>query len=370
MNTLQRYILKEFFKPFIFIMISFVGLYIIAQLVDEMRAFVEHRPVLSVILLYYLYRIPFFAVQVMPLAVLLTALLSLGQLSRQNELIALRASGVSFFQVVSPIGVAALGLVGVMFIFNEIVLPTTNPKADYIKRVRIEKKADDGYSLRRDRIARRLPGNYIIYIKQLDAQAGQGSDVILTVWDEKLHGIKERFDAPFAQWQNGLWTLTNPRIRLFDNMGNVIRYQEKPIIQIPIASPPKAFIREPKNDTELLSTPTSELLQRIRSYKELGTNPLREEVQLYLKFAFPFANFILALLGVSLPFLFPSGQRALIGAAIGFVVTLITGFFYIGFIAIGSSLGNSGALPPWLAVWMGNIIFSVIGVLALRQART
>ncbi len=102
MNRLSRYLLREFLQPLGFILASFVGLYIVAQLVDEMRGYVEHRPQLVFVVMYFVYRVPYYLVQVTPLAVLLASLLSLGGLARNNELIALKACGISYRRVAVP----------------------------------------------------------------------------------------------------------------------------------------------------------------------------------------------------------------------------------------------------------------------------
>jgi len=369
MKILHRYLLREFLKPFLFILLVFVGVYIIAQLVDEMRSYVTHHPPLSVIVLYFLYRIPYFMIQVMPLTVLLSALLSLGQLSRQNELIALRSCGVSFYQVAFPLLIAAFTVVLIVLAFDEIVIPVTNPRADYIKKVNIERKSDRTFIYRRDRVTRSTSGNRILFMRQLDALAGRMEDVIMLEMASQMQ-VRRRIDAPRAHWSEGDWIFEQGVSREFDPQGNLNAYRTFEHMSIPFKESPRDFIREEKDSNQLLSMTSQDLRYRIRLLKETGIDASQEEVNYQLKFAFPFANFVLALLGISLPFIFPSGQRALVGAAIGFVITIVTGFFYIGFIAVGTSLGNNGTLSPVVAVWMANVLFAALGIWLMRKART
>jgi lipopolysaccharide export system permease protein len=369
MKIITRYLLREFLQPLGFILVVFVGLFIVAQLVDEMRGYVEHHPQLIFVVMYFLYRIPFYAVQVMPLAVLLAALLSLGRLARSNELIALKACGVGFREVAFPILAAALGISLLVLGFDELVLPVTNPRADYIKQVQIERKTEQGALYRRDRVTRSTSGNRILFMRRLDALAGRIEGVIYLELEPPL-GVGRRLDAPRAHWSGGAWTFEDGVERNFDAAGDLVRYRTFASLAIPFKESPMDFVREEKDDTELLSMTVRDLRYRIRLLRELGSDPSPEEVSLHLKFAFPFASFILALLGVALPFRFPSGQRAMVGAAIGFVITLVTGFFFIGFIAIGTSLGNNGTLPPMLSVWMANLLFGAFGILMIFKART
>ncbi len=368
MSTLSRYLLREFFKPLVFTILVFIGLYIISQLVDEMRTFVNHHPPLSLIILYYFYRIPYFLVQILPLACLLASLFALGQLARNNELIAMRSCGIGFYRVAFPILAAALLMVGMVMVFNEVVIPYTNPRAHHIKRVNIEHKADQSFRSRRDGVTRSASGRRILHIKHLDAWAGHMLGVILLELGPG-QTIKRRLDAPRGRWCEGQWIFENGVMRRFNSKGMVTEFNKFESLSLPFKEAPRDFIREEKDSDQLLAMTLKELRYRINLLKETGSDPRKEEVNFHLKLSFPFANFILTLLGVSLPFIFPTGKRAMIWVAIGFVLTLLTGFFYIGFIAVGSSFGKNGTLPPLLSVWIANIIFGFLGVYLMRKAQ-
>ena len=368
MQTLTRYILKEFLKPLIFTSLTFVGLYLISEIVDSTRMWLEHSPSFILVILYYIYCIPYFLVQIMPMAVLLASLFSLGQLARNNELIAMRSCGVDFFRIVKPILITAIFIVGIVLVFNEIVIPYTNSKARYIKKVKIQKKNDDIFKFRKDWVTRTTSGNRILHTKHLDAYKGTMREILLLELGPNLN-IKRRIDAEKAVWQVDKWIFNNGTIRIFDNKGAVISFENFKNTSISFKENPRDFIREKKKQEQLLSMPLKELHYRINLLKDTGIDPKLEEVHYHLKISFPFANFILVLLGISLPFIFPTGKRAMIWAAIGFIITIITAFFYIGFIAVGTSLGKSGILPPIISVWISNIIFICLGVYLIYKAK-
>jgi lipopolysaccharide export system permease protein len=369
MKILSKYILLEFLKALVFTVMVFVGLYIIARLVDDMRTFVRHQPEFSMIILYYFYQLPYFFVQVLPLAVLLSTLFSLGQLGRHNELIAMRSCGISFFRVALPILSATCILVMLVLLFNEVVIPHTNPRAHHIKRVNIEKKSDEAFRFRRDWITRSLSGNRILQSRHLDAARGQMQDIILlNLGPNRL--VTKRLDAPQAEWKNGKWIFRDGTIRTFDQHGTITQFEAFQYHAVPFREVPRDFIRQKKDEDQILATPIKELRQQISLLREMGSDPRTEEVNMHLKIAFPFANLILALLGVSIPFIFPSGHRAIVWTAIGFVITIVTGFFYIGFIAVGTSFGKSGTLPPIASVWIANCVFGAIGMYMFFKAKS
>jgi lipopolysaccharide export system permease protein len=369
MNTLFRYILKEFWKPLVFTCICFVGIYTIAELVDEMPGFVSHHAPVILILLYYIYRIPYFLIQTLPLSILLSTLFSLGQLARNNELIAMRSCGISFYRITAPILLtAALAVAGVL-VFNELVIPFTNPRAHHIKTVNIEGKVDQSFQFQRDWVTRSVSGNRILHIRHLDALEGRMSDVILLEVGPRMT-VTRRLDAPLAHWTGRQWIFENGVLRDFGADGSVTAFQKFNQIGISFKELPQDFIRQEKDADQMLSMTLKELRYQIQLLRETGSDPRKEEVNFHLKIAFPFANLILAILGVSLPFIFPTGRRAVIWAAIGFVITIITGFFYIGFIAVGTSFGKNGMLPPLLSVWIANILFAILGMVFISRAKS
>ena len=101
----------------------------------------------------------------------------------------------------------------------------------------------------------------------------------------------------------------------------------------------------------------SEFISRELGRSGSGGDPDRWLVDLYLKIAFPFANFIIVLFGASL-----SSRKTRSGPAISFGISLLICFLYFGIIKTGQALGHNGTLSPMLAAWIGNIIFGSAAV--------
>jgi len=106
-----------------------------------------------------------------------------------------------------------------------------------------------------------------------------------------------------------------------------------------------------------------ELKNFIDEVKRTGGNPDRWRVDLYLKFAFPFANFIIILFGAPL-----ASRKTRSGTAISFGVSLFICFLYFGFIKVGQSLGHNGTLPPFIAAWLGNLFFGLGAIYILVRS--
>ncbi|MFC1693412.1 LptF/LptG family permease, partial [Candidatus Latescibacterota bacterium] len=96
MRKLSKYILKEFLSFLMYGIIAFAVIFILVDLVDNLDNFIDNKVRISLIVLYYIFNLPFIIVLTFPVAMLLSTMFSLGRLSSDNELTAMKASGVSF----------------------------------------------------------------------------------------------------------------------------------------------------------------------------------------------------------------------------------------------------------------------------------
>ena len=108
----------------------------------------------------------------------------------------------------------------------------------------------------------------------------------------------------------------------------------------------------------------NELTERIVQLKENGVKTTRWEISRYFKISFAFTNLIVVLFGLPLVVIKPRGGLTF-GAGMSFLVI----FFYYAFIKFGQSLGFKGILEPMLSAWIGNVVFSIGGLLLLFFAR-
>ena len=83
-------------------------------------------------------------------------------------------------------------------------------------------------------------------------------------------------------------------------------------------------------------------------------------VDLHLKLAFPLVNFIVVLIGASL-----ATRLRMQGAALGFGLSVLIAFLYFAFMRTG----HNGALPPYLAAWLGDMVFGLVGAVMMMQAQ-
>ncbi|MCE5301260.1 MAG: LptF/LptG family permease, partial [Spirochaetia bacterium] len=315
---------------------------------------------------YFAFKIPFLATEGAPFAVMLSILYVFSQLNRNSELNAMKLAGINFYTLAIPVLLLALCISICTIVLNETVVSKAYERANYIKDVLIEKKArGSGPEIRKD-LAKLGAGGKVFYIKHFDGLLGVMKGICILTFDRDFN-LTERLDSREGVWAGDKWQLNDVSIRTFNKGAetSVIMHQQHELV---ISDTPDDFIVRKKNPEDTLTVNIFRLKKLITLLKESGFNANEEETNYYLKIAFPFASFILALLGISIPYLFPS-TRSFVNAALGFIVTIVVAFFYMGLVTIGLSAGKIGAMPPWFAAWSANIAFAIAGFIVLNKVR-
>jgi lipopolysaccharide export system permease protein len=365
MKTIQKYILGEILNVFFKILCGIALFILVSNLLDQLPTIMQNKPPLILVIWYFACGMPFLFAESMPFAVLLSILYVFSQLNRNNELLAIRTAGIDFYSISVPVLALSLVISAGAIIANETIVSSSYDKAKYIKETLIEKRTSGLKEVRYD-LAKLGTGGRIFYIQKFDGTLGTMNGVCMLKVDRDFN-LLERVDAREGVWLKDKWLLKDGAIRAFDGI------KEKSVTQFATydlftADTPGDFIVPRRSTEDTLAVNAFRLLKFIKLLKDSGFQYQEEATNFHLKFAFPFASFILALLGVSIPFMF-NAQKSIVNAALGFVTTVISAFFYMGFVTIGISIGKVGLLPPIAAAWLGNILFLIIGLGVLVKVR-
>jgi lipopolysaccharide export system permease protein len=364
-KIIQKYIILEILKTFGLILLAIMIFILINNLVDEMGMMMQHKPPAYLLAGYFLFKMPFLLAESTPFAMLLSILFVFSQFDRHNELLAMKSVGIGFYSIGVPVLVLSLVISFIAILFNELVVSKAADQAKYIKETLIEKQSGNANELRYD-LAKLGAGGRIFYIQKFDGLLGNMNGICILKVDKDFN-ILERLDAREGAWMKDKWVLQNGALRTFQN-NNEKTVEKFDNYDLFIKDTPDDFIVSRRSPEDTLTINIFRLYKLVALLKESGFNYQEEAVNLHLKLAFPFATFIFALLGISIPFLF-SAHKSFINAALGFVVTVIASFFYMGFVTIGLSIGKVGILPPVAAAWLGNIVFMVIGFGVLYKVK-
>jgi lipopolysaccharide export system permease protein len=349
LSVVNRYVAGQFMAMFLPILAGFVLLYVVIDLFDRLDILMRHDATVGAATRYFLFKIPLMVTQIMPPAVITAVLLAFGMLGRRNEIVALRASGVSLGQTAIPI-LALAGLISVgTLIWNETVVPYCSRNFQYVNNVEIRKREIRGVLSNRAIWYHGADGFYNIDYVDRARQA---------VYDLTIYHLDDEFrlrsvvQVPRAQWTDGHWLATGAVEHQLD--GATFHSVPAPPESVAIPETLDDFLEVQREAEELSFTA---LRERIQSLTRKGIDASHYLVDLYLKLALPFSSLVLALIAV--PIAGRLRRHPSIAAIIGLGTAV--GFGYWVLLGLATSLGQSGALPPLIAAWAANAIYVLLG---------
>jgi LPS export ABC transporter permease LptF/LPS export ABC transporter permease LptG len=371
-SIMDRYLGLEFTTLFVYGVALSTVVVIVSDLMTTLDRYLRLKTPISYILQHFLYRTPPFVYQGLHIVVLMSTILLFLNLSRSNELTALKASGVSLYRVSFPIFGLALATTAGSLAFQELVMPVLNQKGTEVDEAKIKRHTLPHLQKRARIWYRGREGadheSRVYYIELLDPVNREMSGVtILELGPDFV--LRQRWDAKTMRWRevgssqdaDQAWELRDGMVRQFA-AGQADR--------------PKAFrampLRLPERFEDFAQIPRApdvmnyvELRAYIGRLQEGGHKVGKYLVDLYSKMSFPFAHLIMALVGIPFALQSPRGGRV-----IGIALCLALGLTYFLVHSSAVALARTEILPPIVAAWSANFLFASLGLFLFLRART
>ncbi|UCC66047.1 MAG: LPS export ABC transporter permease LptG [Deltaproteobacteria bacterium] len=360
LRLITRHIIRECLKILSLALATFFLIYFVVELFERINVIIVYKASLYLVLEYFLYTIPLFLTQTLPFATLLATLITLGIFSRNNEIVAMKAHGISTYRIIFPLFVLAASVTVLIFFCNETIVPYCTRKAYYVWSVKIKKEEERAF-FRLNKIW--YHSEDVIYnIRLLEPKKDILKGVTIYRFDKEF-SLRQRIDAHEARWKGDAWTFYQVVSRKFPPRGGVITkiYQEK---DIPIPEKPEDFEKGMKRPEEMSYRELQSYVERLRRE---GYDSTRYVVDLHAKVAFPFLSLIMVMIGSPLALM--TGQRRGGGIAQGVGISIVLGFIYWLAFSLSIAMGHAGALPPLVAAWAPNVFFGLVGGYILESIR-
>jgi lipopolysaccharide export system permease protein len=359
-RILTRYLLREFLLPFFYCLDAFLLLWLVMDLFGRLDDFIEAKVTWLQAARYYVLVFPEALVQITPMALLLGLLFSLANLAKHNELLAMRAGGISLLRVAAPlwgIGLLAALIVGII---HEVFVPGAREKANTLMKIYRGKAVPD---IVEHIFFTNLQANRDWYIPRLNTRTGE-----LTapeIHERNPDGSPRRdIFAQRARWTGAHWIFQT--VDVYDHTAAVSpppveRFQQISFPQL--NETPQRLVTENKLPVEMTSR---ELRRTLRALDRAGHHdraaPLR--ATLHHRYAFPATCFFVIWIGL------PLGLRIRRSGAllsVGTALILFVGYYIATQITF--KLAAGGHLPAPLAAWLVNLVFFVAGGVLLWRVR-
>lgn len=389
MKLLHRYILAEHVGPFIFAVFTATFILLLARIFKMMELIISKGVDVLTVGELFSYLLPSLLALTVPMAVMVSALMAFGRLSADNEITALRSSGVSLYAVIWPVMLVGFLMAVGMYFFVDRVVPTANLRFKDLM-LSIGMKRPD-LEIKERVFIQDFPG-YELYIQSLNDKTGEMENVTIF----QLEGGRLRTTIIAERGRivsknvRGLVVLELYNGEMHDvsaddpNVYRRLRFK-KQTVNLEFESGLIKDARAAKSDREMTTAEIRRVLAKLdegiafaksqpaptyieEKYKRQQLEALsrrRNEylVEVYKKTAIPFACCVLVLVGAPLGVVMRrSGKGAGFSFSVGFFL-----MYYI-FLLAGEALGDRGKMPPLVAMWLPNILLTCLGIYLLVRA--
>ena len=352
-RLMDMYLLRRFFFYFALLMAAFIFLFEAFTFFELLDDIARHRVPFIVVMDYFRYLTPYLLYNLAPLGALVAVLVTLGVMSKNNEIVACKASGISLYRLAIPLLFAGLALASSMIVLDETYLPYANQRQDALRN-QIKGRPPQTYTHPERWI---FGNNEKIYNYDLfDPSQNLFGGLSVVELDPATFQMKRRIFATRAQWSDSekVWVLEGGWVRDFSG-GNITRYERFTVTSLPeLSEPPSYFNREVRQASQMN---WGALRRYIDDLHKAGFDVSNLTVQWHVKLAFPLIAPISMLLAI--PFALLVGTRGAIG---GVALGVAIGIVYWMAARLLEAMGGVGQLPPFLAAWSTDITFFFLGL--------
>jgi LPS export ABC transporter permease LptF/LPS export ABC transporter permease LptG len=352
-RILDIYVLRRFLYYFAIIMGSFILLFETFTFFELLDDIARHHAPFVIVVDYFRYLIPYLLYQLSPLGALVAVLVTLGVLSKNNEIVAFKASGISIYRIAVPLLLSGVLLAAALLILDDTYLPYANQRQDALRN-QIKGRPAQTYT----RPQRWIFGeNSKVYNYDLfDPSQNLFGGLSVIELDPTTFQMKRRVFATRARWLDTekTWVLESGWVRDFAG-GAVVKYEPFKVTTLAeLVEPPSYFNREV---IQAFQMSWRDLRRYIEGLHSAGFDVSNLTVQWHKKIAYPLIAPISMMLAI--PFALLVGSRGAIG---GVALGIGIGIVYWAVSALMEAMGGIGQLPPLLSAWSPDLIFFFFGL--------
>jgi lipopolysaccharide export system permease protein len=373
-RLLDLYTGQQYLRIFALSVFAALGIFYISTFIDLADKLFRGSANTTMLLRYFYYQTPQYVYYIIPIAGLLATLVTVGLMTKNSELIVMRACGMSLYRAAAPLVLLAVSASVVLFALQEVVLARANTEAERLNgEIRGWPKPA---SIALNRWMASTSGDiyhYDFYDSktsafsrftryQLDPQTWRLNEVTYaaTVTASELEPVKPTSGEISWRWEKG-WVRTLTLARAEGATRPAVTYAPFTARVLPLE--PKGYFETEPPDPDKMTY--RQLSLYVSQLKASGFNAVPPMVKLQRKVAFPFVTIVMTLLAV--PFAVTTGRRgAMYGIGIGIAISIA----YWVILQICSAIGEGGVLTPMLAAWAPNLIFGAAALYMMLTVRT
>lgn len=358
LKRLDGYLLTYFFMSLIVVVAAIGFTIVVINMVEELRNFLDKDVPFVKILEYYYYFSGWILKSFFPVFVLLASLFSISILARKNEILAMKAAGISLYRVAYPLLAVALLMSVGHFYYNEYVYPEANRRRLEIKEFTIRARSKRTYT-KRTNVYRQVRAGYFYSIGTFYIDRQEGKDI--KIYKSTDNRLDEITTANRMIYKDNYWVALDGIVRTYSDSGGEAFSNFDSLVLRDIKEKPSDFAKRVGKPEDM---GLDDLSDYIDLMKRTGGPYQRESIDLQTKYSYPLASFLVVLISVPLA---SNPRRG--GVAVSFATGAGIALMYFVIFKVMLSAGYNAKIPDLVAVWGVNGLFLLVGITVLCSVR-
>lgn len=351
-SILDRYLFSEMAPPFAFAVAAFMIFLLINTFFLAASYVINKHVPFGLVARYIVLQIPSLIFIILPFATLFSVLQGFGRLAGDNEMTAMRTSGIALGRIARPAIMMGVVVTLVSFFVNEYIAPQSQHKSQSVFREIAYNSTQP--IIQPDQFVRTEDGSHSIFVGSMDAQSGLMHNI--QIYALGSGNFPETLTASTGRQINGKLVLYDGVHTTYGPTGLVTKQQRFENLEFPLTDAQLLF-EGPRGPFEMSSR---ELSREIKAQQAGGGDVRQFEMVLQMKYAMPIACLISVLVGLPLAIRFGKSGR---GVAAMLSLLVLLGYNLV--MAATNALGQNGAIPAPLAAWMPNLALCAVGMAML-----
>lgn len=355
-KRIDIYIIKKYLGTFSLAIALIIGISIIFDISENVDDFIsKNAPLKAIIVDYYLNFIPYFANLFSSLFNFIAVIYFTSKMAYNSEIIAILSSGVSYKRMMRPYMIsAAIIAVGSWLLGNFVIPPATNARVNF-RNTYINREST---TMERD-IHRQLEPGMYIYMRTYNSDTDVGYKFSIEKFED--YKLISKLNSEYVKWdrENKKWVIHNYHIREFNGDEEIISQGVKKDTLLRMKPTDFGHRRDLEETMDF-----TELNNHIKDLKLRGVDNIAEfELEKHTRTASPFSTFILSIIGAAL-----ASRKIRGGMGLHLGIGLLLSFSYIMFMQVSAVFATKGGMNPLIAVWIPNVLYSLIAISLYRWA--
>lgn len=355
MKILDWYIIRKFLVTVVAVLLMFSLIAVIFDMSERLDRLLESEASwFEILFVYYLNFIPYLINLVSPLLIFISAVYFTSRMANQSEILAILASGMSFYRLLVPYLFVAVLLAGFSYGLKGWIIPQSNKTMVDFESAYL----DSDYKFRILNIHRQVEPGVFIYMESYSMDDMAGYKFSRETFDGL--DLQQKLMARMIKWneEEKVWEAYDWTIRRLDGITEELESGKKLPVELPLR--PSDF----KFRSETMTTMNNpRLAEHIETLRLRGDDNIRfYQVEQAKRISVPFATIILILIAVTV-----SARKVRGGIGVHLGIGIALAFSYLLFLQFSSTLATNSDVLPTVAVWLPNVVFGALGAFLLLR---